>query len=119
MSNLPGAWGELGGYLPFFLAGFLVSEPWRWAGALLGRNIDPDSEVFAWVRAVSAAIVAGLVARMLVFPSGALADVALWLRGGALAAGIAAYFLLGRRLGLGIGAGIAVLLAGQLLVKFA
>lgn len=114
--NLPGSWGELGGYLPFFLAGFLVSEPWRWAGALVGRRIDPESQVFAWVRAVSAAIVAGLVTRMLVFPSGALADVPLGLRTGALAVGIAVYVLLGRRLGLGIAAGVAALLAGRLIL---
>ena len=33
MTTLPGIWGQWGGYLPFFVAGFLVSEPWRWAGA--------------------------------------------------------------------------------------
>ena len=91
-----------------------MSEPWRWAGALVGRNINPESEVFAWVRAVSAAIVAGLVMRMLVFPSGALTDVSLALRGVALFAGLAGYFLTGRRLGLGIASGLVVLLAGML-----
>lgn len=112
MSTLPGLWGAWGGYLPFLLAGFVVSEPWRWAGALIGRNIDPGSEVFAWVRAVSTAIVAGLVARMLVFPSGELAGVDLTIRLAALAVGIAGYFVARRSLGLGIAAGIAMLLAG-------
>ncbi len=111
MSNLPGIWGQWGGYLPFFIAGFLVSEPWRWAGALVGRNIDPDSAVFAWVRAVSTAIVAGLVTRMLVFPSGALKDVSLGVRGVAFIAGIAVFLLFRRNLGLGILAGLATLLA--------
>lgn len=115
MSNLPGLWGQWGGYLPFFLAGFLVSEPWRWAGAIVGRSIDPDSELFSWVRAVSTAIVAGLVSRMLVFPTGELALVGLGLRITAVLIGIVAYYLAGRRLGLGIAVGMALLLAGQAL----
>lgn len=114
MSTLPGLWGQWGGaYLPFFLAGFLVSEPWRWGGALLGRNIDPSSELFTWVRAVSTAIVAGLVARMLVFPAGALADVGLGLRIGALACGIAGYVLARRSIGWGVAAGVIALMIGQ------
>jgi hypothetical protein len=113
--TLPGVWGEWGGYLAFFLAGFLVSEPWRWAGAIIGRTIDPASEVFAWVRAVSTAIVAALCARLLVFPTGALAQSPLGVRVLALAVGIAAYFFFGRRLGPGIGASLMVLLGGLLL----
>lgn len=117
MSGLPGIWGAWGGYLPFFIAGFLVSEPWRWAGAVIGRSIDPNSELFAWVRAVSTTIVAGLVTRMLVFPTGALADASLELRVGALSAGIAGYFLLWRNMGLGIAVGMLALLAGPFAMR--
>lgn len=113
MSNLPGIWGQWGGYLPFFAAGFLVSEPWRWAGALVGRSIDPAGEIFVWVRAVSTAIVAGLVTRMLVFPTGELALVSLEVRSLALATGLAGYFLLWRNMGLGIAAGLLSLVAGS------
>lgn len=113
MSQLPGIWGAWGGYLPFLLAGFVVSEPWRWGGALVGRSIDPNSELFAWVRAVSTAIVGGLVSRMLIFPAGELAAVPLGVRLGALAVGLAAYILARHNLGLGIAAGMAALLAGQ------
>lgn len=108
--SLPGIWGEWGGYLAFFLAGFVVSEPWRWAGAVLGRTIDPASEVFAWVRAVSTAIVAALCARLIIFPAGALADVGLMLRLAALAVGVGIYLASGR-MGLGI-AGALIVLAG-------
>lgn len=113
MSQLPGMWGAWGGYLPFLIAGFAVSEPWRWAGALVGRSIDPNSELFAWVRGVSTGIVAGLVSRMLVFPAGELAAVPIGVRLGALAVGLAAYALARHNLGLGIAAGMAALLAGQ------
>lgn len=109
--SLPGIWGEWGGYLAFFLAGFVVSEPWRWAGAVLGRTIDPASEVFAWVRAVSTAIVAALCARLIIFPTGALTEVGLLLRLAALAVGVGIYLASGR-MGLGIPAAMAVLATG-------
>ena len=112
--NLPGIWGEWGGYLAFFLAGFVVSEPWRWAGAILGRTIDPGSEIFAWVRAVSTAIIAALCARLIIFPSGALADVGLTLRLVALAAGVGVYLLSGR-MGIGIAVALGALLAAMAL----
>ena len=116
MNELPGVWGYWGGaYLPFFLAGFLVSEPWRWAGALVGRGIDADSELFAWVRAVSTAIVAGLVARMLVLPVGELREVSLFLRVAAVACGVAGYFLARRNIAAGVGIGTVTLLVADAL----
>ena len=116
--SLPGIWGQWGGYLPFVVAGFLVSEPWRWAGALLGREIDPQSEVFAWVRAVSTAIVAGLVTRMLVFPSGELQTITLAVRAAAFLGGIAGYLVFRHNLAAGIATGIGVLSAGPRLIAF-
>jgi hypothetical protein len=113
MSTLPGVWGTWGGYLPFFVAGFLASEPWRWSGALIGRDLDPNGEVFIWVRAVSSAIVAGLVTRIVVFPTGALAAVGVSTRFGAVAIGIAAFFVLRKNLGAGVVAGTLALIAGQ------
>lgn len=115
--TLPGVWGEWGGYLAFFLAGFVVSEPWRWAGAIVGRTIDPHGDVFTWVRAVSTAIVAALCARLIVFPTGALAGSSLWLRIVALALGVAVYLASGRRMGPGIAVSLLALLGGSVLVK--
>jgi hypothetical protein len=112
MSGLPGVWGMWGGYLPFFVAGFLASEPWRWAGALVGRDLDPQSEIFIWVRAVSSAIVAGLVARIVVFPTGALAVMSAPTRYGAAAVGVAAFFAARKSLGVGVAVGTLALLAG-------
>lgn len=109
--GLPGAWGLWGGYLPFFIAGFLASEPWRWAGALIGRDLDPQSEVFIWVRAVSSAIVAGLVARLVVFPTGAMATISSPTRIMAVAVGISAFFAFRKNLGAGVAFGTLALLA--------
>ncbi len=113
MSGLTGAWGLWGGYLPFFLAGFLASEPWRWAGALIGRDLDPQSEGFIWVRAVSSAIVAGLVARLVVFPTGAMASVSAPMRYAAVIIGIAAFFAFRKNLGAGVAIGTLALLTGH------
>lgn len=110
--SLPGVWNTWGGYLPFFVAGFLATEPWRWAGALIGRDLDANSEIFTWVRAVSSAIVSGLVARIVVFPTGALATISSPTRFAAAAIGLAAFLAFRRSLAAGVGCGTLALLAG-------
>ncbi len=104
------------GYFFLFLAGFLATEPWRWLGVWLSQGLDVDSEILQWVHAVSSALVAGLVARMVFFPLGALAGTPLSLRLGAFAAGLLVFLLAGRILALGIAAGVAVLILGQFLL---
>ena len=61
MTQSPGEWST---FLIILAVGFAVTEPWRWAGSLLGRRIDPESEAFRWVRAVSIALIAALLSRM-------------------------------------------------------
>lgn len=91
-------------------------EPWRWVGMFLGRNIDVDSEIFRWVRAVSTALVAALVMRLLVFPAGALQGVHVVVRAIAMVAGLAVFILAGRRIAYGVLAAAAVLVVGQLAI---
>ncbi|MGE0627715.1 MAG: AzlD domain-containing protein [Hyphomicrobiaceae bacterium] len=66
----------------------LVHEPWRWAGYALGRSLNPQDEIFKWVKFVSTSLIAALVARLMLFPSGALAQVGLEIRLAAVAAGV-------------------------------
>ena len=80
----------------------------------VGRNIDIESELFHWVRAVSTALVAALVMRLIVFPAGALGDVSIVLRAVAMAAGVAAFIASGRRMAYGVSLGAVVLIAGQI-----
>ncbi|NJM36352.1 MAG: hypothetical protein HC850_18520 [Rhodomicrobium sp.] len=68
----------------------------------------------AWVKSVSTALVAGLIARIVVFPPGALADVSAGVRIGAFALGVVVYFLARRHLGLGVLVATAALLAAHL-----
>ena len=73
-------------YLFIVLAGFLPNEVWRWLGVAAAGRLDEDTQVFAFVRAIATALVAGVIAQLIVAPSGALANVPFWLR--LLAAGI-------------------------------
>jgi hypothetical protein len=102
-----------GGYLTLFLAGFLATEVWRWLGIVVGSRLDAAGAPFLWVRAVATALVAGLVTRMVLFPAGALAGVPTGVRLGALAGGVAVYFLTRRNLAAGVGGGAGLLMAAQ------
>ena len=98
------------GLIFLFIAGFCATAPWRVLGVMLSQSIDADSEILRWVRAVSTALIAGLVARLVFVPAGVLADVPLWVRLAAFAAGLAVYFASRRNLAAGIVAGEAALL---------
>jgi branched-subunit amino acid transport protein len=74
----------------------VVTYMWRGIGVALGGGMSLDGPLFRWVAAVAYAMLAGLIARMIVLPLGALAETPMSER--LLAAGIAlAVFLLSRR----------------------
>lgn len=102
----------LGAYIFLLIVGFCATAPWRVLGVALSQSIDAESEVLRWVRAVSTALIAGLVARLVFFPAGALAEVPMALRLGAFAVAIAAFLIARRSLAVGVLAGEAALLLG-------
>jgi hypothetical protein len=104
-----------GGYLVLLLIAALAHEPWRWAGLAVGRRIDAEGEIFQWVRAVSTALVAALVARLMLFPAGALEAVPLWLRIAAFACGLAWFFVAGRKVWAAVICGASLLAIGKYL----
>jgi hypothetical protein len=97
-------------YLLVIAFGFLPSEVWRVLAVFLSRGFDERAEVFAWVRAVATTLVAGVVAKILFAPAGALGAVPLLWRLGALALGIGAFFLARRSVMAGVVAGEAALI---------
>ena len=99
-------------YVFLLIVGFCATAPWRILGVALSQSIDEEGELLRWVRAVSTALIAGLVARLVFFPAGALADVPLWLRLGAFGVAIAAFLIARRNLAVGVLAGEAALLLG-------
>ena len=100
-------------YLWLFLAGFCATQPWRYLGVILSVNIETGSEVLVWVRLVSTALVAGLVARMLLLPAGALASVPVGIRLGSFLFGCCIYFLARKSLAAGVFSGGAMLVLAQ------
>jgi branched-subunit amino acid transport protein len=104
-----------GGYLVLLLIALLAHEPWRWAGLLIGQQINPNGDVFRWVKAVSTSLVAALVSRQVLYPAGALAFVPMWGRLLAFAVAIVAYLTGGRKLSSGVLFGSAVLIWAKLI----
>jgi hypothetical protein len=101
-------------HLALILVGFLPSEVWRWLGIVLGRGLDEQSEIILWVRGVATALIAGVVARIVVLPPGALASVPLSVRIAALAMGFLAFVLIRRSAFAGVLVGEAALVLGAL-----
>jgi hypothetical protein len=109
------AFGELSPYLVLILVGFLPNEIWRALGLVLARGLNEDSEIVVWSRAVATAILAGVIAKLILFSSGALASIPLSVRIGAAVAGFIAYLAIKRSVFAGVLAGEAILLLGGFL----
>ncbi len=103
--------GGLWPYIALILFGFLPSEAWRMLSIFLARGVDEGSEILEWVRAVSTALLAGVVANVLITPSGALASVPIAARLGAMAFGLAVYFAFRRSVIAAVVAGEAAILS--------
>jgi hypothetical protein len=106
---------ELSPYLALVLVGFLPNEVWRALGLLLARGLNEDSEIVVWSRAVATAILAGVIAKLILFPSGSLVAIPLSVRVAAAVCGFAAFVGLRRSVLAGVLVGEAVLLLGGFL----
>ncbi|MEA3534748.1 AzlD domain-containing protein [Rhizobium sp. CC-YZS058] len=103
---------DLWGYLFIALAGFLATDLWRWLGVLAGRRLRDDSEMLQWVRGVATALVAAVVSKLIVFPTGVLEHSPLWLRVGSILFGALVFFATRQTPAAGIAAAIAFLASG-------
>lgn len=99
-------------YVFIAVAGWLATDIWRWLGVLAGNRIDENSETMNWVRAVATALVAAVIAKLVVYPTGELDASPLWLRIGAVGLGAAAFFVLRRNQLAGIIVAIGTLAGG-------
>ena len=84
---------------------------WRGLGVLLSGRISTDSELFKWVACVAYAMVAGLITRLIVMPSGMLATSPLTDRLLACLLALAAFYISRKNLFVGVITGVAVLIA--------
>ncbi len=94
----------------------LPTEIWRWLAVAFARRLDAGSPILEWVRSVATALLAGIVAKLVVSPPGALAGVPLWLRIAAVAVPFLVVLASRRRVMTAILAGEAVLICGTWLL---
>ena len=104
-------------YVVILVAGWLATDAWRYLGVIAAGRLTETSPVFIWVKAVATALLAGLIARLMLFPEGGLAASPLWLRLGAMAIGFAVFRMARNSVLLGILAAEAVLIGGVLLLS--
>ena len=108
---------DLWPYLVLVMVGFLPNEIWRVLGLVLARGLNEDSEIVVWSRAVATALLAGVVAKLILFANGALTTVPLSVRVGAAVLGFLAFVLLRRSVFGGVIVGEAALLVGGYLLS--
>ena len=102
-------------YLLLILVGYLPNEIWRVLGLVLARGLNEDSQIVVWSRVVATAILAGVIAKLILFSSGALATIPLTVRVTAAVCGFLAFLAVKRSVFAGVVAGEAVLLLGGFL----
>jgi hypothetical protein len=106
---------DLTPYLVLIVAGFLPNEVWRMLGIVVAHGLDESSELIVWVRAIATALLAGVVAKIILFPPGGLADVRLAVRLVAIAVGFLVFLSVRRSVFVGVLAGEAALILGAYL----
>ena len=106
---------ELPPYLVLVLVGFLPNEIWRAFGLVLARGLNEDSEIVVWSRAVATAILAAVIAKLILFPSGTLDNIPLAVRIAAAACGFVAFICIKRSVFAAVLVGEAILLLGGFL----
>jgi branched-subunit amino acid transport protein len=96
----------------------VATYAWRGLGVALARRVNVDGELFRWVSCVAFAMIAGLMARIILLPTGALASTGVAERLAATACALVVYFLLTRRnLFAGVSAGALAIVALEAVLK--
>ena len=90
------------------LAGAAVTYVWRGLGVVLATRIEADGAFAQWVGCVSYALLAALISRMIILPTGDMAETNLISRLAAVTVGVALVFVLRRNLLWPVLAGTAV-----------
>ena len=104
--SLTAAWWP---YVFILLAGWLPTDVWRYLGVLSASRLDENSPYVALTRTIATGMVAAVIGRLVLYPSGSLEAVPDAVRIGALVAGFAVYILSGRRVVIGIVVAEAIL----------
>ena len=92
---------EYSAWLVFILAIF-ATYIWRFAGVMISHRLEANHPVFEWFTCLAYGIIASLVARTLIIPSGLMAGVPLWQRLIPMLFAFIGFYLFGKRLIVGI-----------------
>ena len=98
------------------IAGFCATNFWRFGGGILGAKLNENSAFFRWVKLVATALIASLVAKLSLYPTGNLAEIAFILRASGIGVALLVFFVTLRKysyniaLGLGVMSGVLWLL---------
>lgn len=103
-------------FLFIAVAGWFANDMWRFLGVMFAGRLREDMPVFGYVKAVATALVAGVIAQLVFYPSGSLAQSPMWLRLVAVAAGFLAFKVTRDNVLVGVVVGEAVLIAVWVLV---
>ena len=98
-------------YLFILIAGSLPTHIWRYLGVLSAGRLSERSPLIGVVRAVASALVAAVIARLVLYPSGTLLEIALGWRIAAVAIGFLTYLILRRSI-------IAGLVSSQIILQW-
>lgn len=85
-----------------FVSAIFATYIWRFAAVMISHRIEPNHPIFEWFTCLAYGIIAALVARSLVFPIGILQEIPLWQRLCSMAIAFLGFYLLGRKLWIGI-----------------
>lgn len=86
----------------------IATYVWRAAAVAIAGRVGPTSEAFRLFACVAYAMVAGLISRMIILPSGVLAETPLAYRLIGTGVALAVYFGFKRNLPFGVFAGVGV-----------
>ena len=86
----------------FFLSAVFATYVWRFTGVMISHRIEANHPIFEWFTCLAYGIIASLVARTLILPSGMLEEVPLWQRLIPMVFSFLGFYLLGKRLWVGI-----------------
>jgi branched-subunit amino acid transport protein len=88
-----------------------VTYGWRLLGVLLSGRVNPGDEIFCWVTCIAWAMLAALVGRVLLLPTGPLTETPLLARLSGAAAGLIVYYLFGKRIVPAVAVAVGTLIA--------
>ena len=97
-------------YVFILLAGWLPTDIWRYLGVLSAGRLDETSPHVALTRTIATGMVAAVIARLVLYPTGSLAMIPDAVRIGAMGAGFVAYLISGKQVLVGIFAAEAILI---------